>query len=134
MCVPEFQDETRSHQTIQKIHRYRPKLLKRERSFLVVSPVDYPILIAARQNSLQTEEVREKGYFFRWLDDMTSFCSTFTCSSASEIHPESRCAKVVYPVERYSDYAALDAARLLQQRRYDMRHQLFRPISEDNDS
>jgi hypothetical protein len=134
MCVPEFRDEKKSQQSLRQIHGYRPKALKRERSFLVVSPVDYPIFVAARQTTSQTDDVTERGYFFRWLDDMTSFCSAFACSSASEIHPDSHCAKVVYPVERYSDYAALDAARLLQQRRYDVRHQLFRPISEDDDS
>lgn len=94
----------------------------------MLSPVDHPMLAAARQHP------KRDGGLHSFLESFTNICTPFRCIPTSDPYREVSSTKVVYPVEKFSDYAALDAASLIQQRRADMRHRLFRPVSEDDES
>ncbi|KAI2514237.1 hypothetical protein MHU86_130 [Fragilaria crotonensis] len=104
------------------------KELRSERKLLVISPVDHPMLAAARQNP------KRNAGLHGFLDSLTNICAPFSCALSSGGLRDAPPAKVAYPVERYSDFAALDVASLIQRRREDMRHRLFRPVSEDDES
>ena len=95
---------------------------------MVLSPVDHPMLKAARQHP------KRKAGLHGFLDSFTNICAPFGCALSSDGIREVSPVKVVYPVERYSDFAALDVSSLIQRRREDMRHRLFRPVSEDDEA
>ena len=92
------------------------------------SLVDHPMLAAARQRP------KHEGGLHGFLESFINICAPFRCAPIRDASREVSTPKVVYPVEKYPDFAALDVASLIQQRREDVRHSLFRPVSEDEES
>lgn len=121
---------------LRRPHRkLRSKRLHAERDFLVLSYEDHPMLSAAREKP--RKETTVTSLTDLW-ESMTQMCApAFACAAPSGSSMEdfisgSVASKNVYPVERYADFPALNAAHLLRERQEDQQHKLFRPVSEDS--
>ena len=128
MVVREDRDSVSSQEDVRPRRSPKSKRPSPERMFMAMSPVDHPMLAGAREIPVR------KGGLDIFLDSFTNMCVPFACAQPREAHSKTPGTKVVYPVERFADYPALNAAHLIQQRRKDVRHQLFRPVSEDESS
>ena len=98
-----------------------------ERRLLVLSPDDHPMLSAARQ-----QPQPEGRGFLSILESLTNLCDPFRCVPEKESHRVN--GPKVYPVETFSDYGTLSGPGLIKKRRNHMRHKLFRPVSNDEES
>mmetsp|Transcript_16871 Transcript_16871/g.28013 ORF Transcript_16871/g.28013 Transcript_16871/m.28013 type:complete len:188 (-) Transcript_16871:171-734(-) len=110
-------------------------MLQTERDFLVLSYENHPMLAAAREKpQRQQQQQQRSSSMAELLDSLTNMCGpAFSCSAPPPFREEefSVSSKGVYPVQRYSDFPALNAAHLIQRRRQDQQHKLFRPVSDD---
>lgn len=115
----------------QPLARSAPKRLNTERKFLVVChDEDPPMLSAAR------DQPQESLGLADFLESFTNMCVQGCVISPPEHNKKVArgTTRRVYPVERFADYPALNATRLIQLRRASVRHKLFRPVSEDDGS
>jgi hypothetical protein len=111
--------------------------LNTERDFVVLSHKNNPMLTAAREKSPR----RKQSPLVGLLESVTNLCGpAFACGAPppprkkrmSDNYNGNVSSKGVYPVQRFAEFPVLNEAHLLQERKKQQQHKLFRPVSEDN--